>query len=186
MHIQEKISWKWQGGEKKKTNLYWHYFDINNTILWFHHLQALQTIHDYHSNHWQQQATYHLWPQNSVAVRNKLTENVLTVHYNRDETIKSWFHQVIKFLVSSCDRPWFMFLQKSNAHKTFITDHIHRYRTLEKDARWQHKRIMTETNAAFCLWSLVRFVLLRWACWSKATDHSHQYSEHCAERTFSR
>lgn len=45
-----------------------------------------------------------------------------------------WFHPPIKFLFSSCDTTGFMLSQKSNDRKTFVTEHIHRYRTDEKDA----------------------------------------------------
>lgn len=61
-------------------------------------------------------------------------EKIIEYIVIRMKLLNLWFYPVIKFLVSSCDSMGFMLLQKSNDHKALITDHIHRYRTLEKDA----------------------------------------------------
>lgn len=138
MNIQENLSWKWQGGEKPLLAL----FDINNTVLWFHHLQALQTIHmitNPITDNGKQLVTSKFYSSKKQIDCKELLQYIVI----RMKLLNLWFHPVIKFVVSSCDRMGFIWLQKSNNHKTFITDHIHRYRTLQKDAYWWHERIMT-------------------------------------------
>lgn len=132
MHIQENISWKWQGGKKSSIGT------ILILITQFYGFIICKLCRQYRWLPIQSLTT----ARNLPLVTSKFCsskkqidwEELLQYIVIRMKLLNLWFHPVTKFSVCSCDRRGFLLLQKSKDDKTLIADRVPRYRTLEKDA----------------------------------------------------